>query len=452
MEARVFLRALTAAAALAPAVVQAQSSKAPASQSKPAVPTSGKLAPRLTVDYQWPKPLPSNKLLGSVLGVAVDSHDHVFVVHNVNSFTTRTETGADQNPPIAACCFSEAPIIQFDAAGNRMKSWGGAGAGYEWPAIPAGIAIAPNGNVWITGSGGMDGQVLVFSHDGAFIRQIGKAGQAPAAAAGGGRGAADTAYQGVSPGARGAAAPPAAAAGGGRGGRGGRGGPPPSLAPNSASTEMFGGATRVSFSADGKTAFIADGLRNRRVVEVDAETGAIRKFWGANGGTPSDAATPPYSPSAAPSSQFSGVTCAEPSKDGLLYVCDRGNDRIQVFKLDGSFVKEARVAPATLGDGSVSDIAFSADAAQRYLYVADGVNHKVRILDRVNLQELTNFGEGGRVPGQFYAVSSIAVDSKGNVYTGESLEGKRVQKFVYGGLAPVTKANQGVLWPVRAAK
>jgi DNA-binding beta-propeller fold protein YncE len=216
--------------------------------------------------------------------------------------------------------------------------------------------------------------------------------------------------------------------------------------------DMFGGATRVSFTTDGKTAFISDGLRNRRVVEVDAETGAIRKFWGANGSTPSDAATPAYSPSAAPSAQFSSVTCAEPSKDGMIYVCDRANDRIQVFKLDGSFVKEAKVAPATLGEGSVWDIAFSADAAQRYVYVADGGNHKVRSLDRATLTELANFGIGGRIPGAFYAVGSIAVDSKGNVYTGEAYDGKRVQKFVYGGLAPVTKTNQGVLWPVRAAK
>jgi DNA-binding beta-propeller fold protein YncE len=427
--------------ATSPSTVAAQ-----AAPQKPAsAATAGKLAPRFTVDMLWPKPLPSNKLLGSVLGLAVDSHDHVFVVHNVNSFTTRTETGADS---IAACCFSEQPIIQFDAAGNRIKSWGGPGAGYEWPALPSGIAVAPNGNIWITGTGGMDGQVLVFSHDGAFIRQIGKAGTAPAPA---GRGAnpGDTAYQGVSPGAAGRGAAPAAA--GGRGGRGGRGGAAPSLPPNSASTEMFGGATRVSFSADGNTAYIADGLRNRRVVEVDANTGAIRKHWGAYGEAPNDAATPAYSPSAAPSRQFSGVTCVETAKDGTLYVCDRANNRIQAFK-DGAFVKEAKVAAATLAAGSVWDIAFSADAAQRYLYVADGTNARVRILDRATLQELTAFGEGGRVPGTFYAVGSIAVDSKGNVYTGEALEGKRVQKFIYGGLAPVTKANQGVLWPVRTAK
>ena len=118
-----------------------------------------------------------------------------------------------------------------------------------------------------------------------------------------------------------------------------------------------------------------------------------------------------------------------------------------MFKSDGSFVKEAKVAPATLAEGSVWDIAFSADAMQRYLYVADGMSDKVRILDRVNLTELTAFGDGGRVPGSFYAVHSIATDSKGNIYTAETLEGKRVQKFNFKGVGPVTKANQGVLWP-----
>ncbi len=209
--------------------------------------------------------------------------------------------------------------------------------------------------------------------------------------------------------------------------------------------ELFGGATRITFSADGNTAYIADGARNRRVVEVDANTGAMRKFWGANGAAPSDAA--------GATGQFSRVSCAETSRDGMLYVCDQRNNRIQVFKTsDGSFVREVKVAASTLAEGSVWDIALSADAAQRFLYVADGTNQRVRILDRARLEELTAFGEGGRLPGTFYAVGSIAVDSKGNVYTGEGLEGKRIQKFIYGGIAPVTKANQGVLWPARAAK
>lgn len=414
----------------------------PAAAGQAAQAARAKLAPRFTVDLLWPRPLPEHELLGSAVGVAVDAQDHVFVVHRTDSFTGRTETGADATPPIGECCVSAKPVIEFDAAGRFVKAWGGPGAGYDWPQVPAGIAIDPAGNVWIAGAGGLDGQVLVFTRDGRFLRQIGKAGHAPAA--GRGRGAAaDTAYQGVSPGARGAAAGGRGGArGGGRGGRG----PGPSLPPNSASTEMFGGATRIAFSADGATAFIADGERNHRVVAIDAATGAFKKVWGAYGRAPGDAPQGPYTPASTPG-QFNGVACVETSKDGLLYVCDRGNDRIQVFRMDGAFVKEASVAPHTLGEGSVWDIALSRDANQRYLYVADGMNDKVRILDRVTLAELTNFGDGGRVPGTFYAVHSIATDSKGNLYTTETYEGKRVQKFVFGGIGAVTKATQGVVWP-----
>lgn len=438
---------------VAASIASAQAGKAPGkpagSAAKPAAAApQGPSAPQFTVDMLWPKPLPTHQLMGSAVGVATDAQDHVFVVHKIDSFTARTETGANATPPIAECCLSAPPVLEFDPAGKLVNAWGGPGAGYDWPAVPSGIGIDPKGNVWIAGSGGLDGQVLVFSHDGKFIRQIGKAGSAPAAAAV--AVAVDTAYQGVSPGGRGAAAggrgaPGAAPAG--RGGRGGRGGAAPSLAPNSASGDMFGGATRISFDALGTTAFIADGLRNRRVVAVDAATGAVKSFWGAYGKTPSDAPTPAYTADGAPSQSFSAVTCAEVSKDGMVYVCDRNNDRIQVFKTDGSFMKEAKVAPATLADGSVWDIAFSADAAQKYLYVADGMSDKVRILDRATLTELTAFGDGGRVPGTFYAVHSIAVDSKGNIYTAETLEGKRVQKFNYKGVGPVTKANQGALWP-----
>src|SRR5687768_16238171 len=143
------------------------------------------------------------------------------------------------------------------------------------------------------------------------------------------------------------------------------------------------------------------------------------------------------------------VHCAEPTNDGLVYVCDRPNDRIQVFRKNGTFVKEQRIAPRTLGDGSVWDIAFSRDPQQRYLYLADGKNERVYIIDRQSLEILTTFGDGGRQPGQFFAVHSIATDSKGNIFTTETYEGKRVQKFVYKGLGAVARKDQGVLWPKR---
>ena len=132
-----------------------------------------------------------------------------------------------------------------------------------------------------------------------------------------------------------------------------------------------------------------------------------------------------------------------------MYVCDRPNDRIQVFRKNGQFVKEQRIAPNTLGDGSVWDIAFSRDPQQKYMYLADGKNERMYVMDRQSLAILTQFGDGGRQPGQWFAVHSIATDSKGNLYTTETYEGKRLQKFVYKGLAPVAKMNQGVVWPSR---
>ena len=130
-------------------------------------------------------------------------------------------------------------------------------------------------------------------------------------------------------------------------------------------------------------------------------------------------------------------------------MCDRPNDRIQVFKADGTFVKEVFIAPKTLGDGSTWDVAFSKDPQQKYLYVADGKNEKVYVLDRQSMEILTSFGDGGRQPGQFFAVHSLATDSKGNIFTTETYEGKRVQRFVYKGMRAVSAADQGPLWPQR---
>src|SRR5439155_8601803 len=115
----------------------------------------------------------------------------------------------------------------------------------------------------------------------------------------------------------------------------------------------------------------------------------------------------------------------------------------------GEFVKEQRIAPLTRGDGSVWDIAFSRDPQQKYIYLADGRNEKVYVIDRQSLEILTSFGDGGRQPGQFFAVHSIATDSRGNIYTPETYDGKRVEKLVYMGLAPFTHQNQGVVWPHR---
>jgi DNA-binding beta-propeller fold protein YncE len=155
-----------------------------------------------------------------------------------------------------------------------------------------------------------------------------------------------------------------------------------------------------------------------------------------------------YDPKAPPAQQFRNpVHCVERSNDGLVYVCDRQGDRVQVFQPDGKFVKEGFYAKETLASGSAWDITFSKDREQRFMFLADGQNEKVRIILRDTLEEISNFGDGGRQPGQFYGVHSIATDSKGNLYTTETYEGKRVQKFVYKGIGAVARGSQGVLWP-----
>ena len=194
-------------------------------------------------------------------------------------------------------------------------------------------------------------------------------------------------------------------------------------------------------------AYISDGYGNHRVAVLDSETGAFKRYWGAYGNKPDDKNLGPYNPDAPPAQQFRNpVHCAELSVDNFVYVCDRVNDRIQVFGKDGKFVKEAFIAKKSLGEGSVWDIAFSKDPQQTYIYLADGRNMKVHIIRRDTLEEVSSFGDGGRQPGQFFGVHSIAVDSKGNIYTTETYEGKRVQKFVYKGVGNVPR-NQGVAWP-----
>jgi DNA-binding beta-propeller fold protein YncE len=353
-------------------------------------------APHFEVDPFWPKPLPNHWLMGSVVGVGVDSRDHVYVVHRQASLDPRTEVGAAQDPPTGECCIPAPPVLEFDPEGNLVNSWGGPGEGYDWPSSNHGLTLDPNDNIWIGGNGGDDSHILVFSRDGEFMMQLGEPGQPV----------------------------------------------------DSHSTEHFGRVAKISFSANTGEAFVADGYGNKRVAVLDTETGEFKRYWGAYGNEPSDEDLGPYDPDAPPAQQFRNpVHCADPSEDGLLYVCDRPNDRIQVFELDGTYVDEIFIAPETLGDGSTWDVTFSRDPEQRFMYVADGKNMRIYIVDRENLEVLTSFGDGGRQPGQFFGVHSIATDSDGNLYTTETYEGKRLQKFVYQGMAPVRGESRGVPWP-----
>ena len=409
---------------------------------KAVVQAAGTQAPKFEVDPLWPKPLPNHWLMGNTIGVSVDAQDHIWIIHRQGSLEAMENYGV-ANPPgpkrqkgvvEAECCAPAPAVLEFDEAGNLLASWGGKdGENYVWPLSNHGITVDFKGNVWIGGNGAQagvaaeetlapvgtkkgggaptaapkpgdaplyhDSMVMKFTQDGKFLMQIGKAGQS--------HGSNDTANLGR----------PA---------------------------KMF---------IDPKTneLYVADGYGNKRVIVYDAETGAYKRHWGAYGHKPDDADLGRYNPNDPPAQQFRNpVHCAELSNDGLLYVCDRVNDRIQVFKADGTFVKEQILFKNTLGDGAVWDIAFSKDPQQKYIYLADGSNEKVHIIDRESLQVLTSFGDGGRQPGEFYAVHSIATDSKGNIFTTETYRGQRVQKFVFKGVGPVVKQDQGVVWPKNA--
>ncbi len=365
-------------------------------RSADAAAVQAKEAPLFEVDPLWPKPLPNHWILGSAIGVGVDSRDHVFIIHRGNCSNDDTECGAAQDPPSSECCLPAPPILEFDPDGNLVNSWGGAAEGYTWPTSNHGLTVDPKDNIWIGGNGAGDSHILKFTRDGRFLMEIGIPGQET----------------------------------------------------NSNSTEHFGRVAKVSFDATGDEAYVSDGYRNRRVAVIDANTGEFKRFWGAYGNTPSDSNIGRYDPEAPLAQQFrTPVHCAEPSNDGFVYVCDRPNDRIQVFRTDGTFVTEKIIAPLTLGDGSTWDIAFSKDPEQRFMYLADGKNMKIYIMERESLEILTTFGDGGRQPGLFFAVHSIATDSRGNIFTTETYEGKRVQKFVYKGMGPVTEMNQGAPWP-----
>jgi DNA-binding beta-propeller fold protein YncE len=395
-------------------------------QKKAAVEAAGVMAPRFEVDPLWPKPLPNHWILGQTIGVSVDAQDHVWIIHRAGSLEAG-ELHATTKPQTAQCCAPADPVLEFDQAGNLINHWGGPGEGYDWPESNHGITIDYKGNVWIGGnsqnlptgaarrpapaggqvqeegqSGGPlgtnDAMVLKFTQAGKFLMQIGKPGQSK----------------------------------------------------GSNDTENLRRPAKTFIDKQTNEVFVADGYGNHRVIVFDADSGKYKRHWGAYGNKPNDNNLGNYNPDAPPAQQFRNpVHCADLSVDRLLYVCDRANDRLQVFKPDGTFVKEQFYEKRTLGSGSVWDIAFSKDPQQKYIYLADGENDRVHIIDRESLQVLTTFGEGGRQPGEFYGVHSIATDSKGNIYTTETYRGQRVQRFLYKGLAPVTKEDQGVLWPAK---
>jgi hypothetical protein len=417
-------------------------------------------APNFVLDPAWPKPLPHHWMMGDVGGIAVDKHDHIWVYHRPRMLSSTDSgmqgvagTDAKGNPVSAlgfkrpfgqlnGCCMPAPSVLEFDQEGNLLQAWGGPGDpgfldkkcrqqdGCYWPAREHGIYVDQNDFVYLAGNGqarnfhgqfpwapnfGNDSQILKFKTDGTFVMQIG------------------------TPGAKG---------------------------PNSNDTSGGVNGTPEPFwpadmVVDPKTnlMYIADGYGNRRVLIVDAATGKYVGHFGAYGQNPvvgenaagenagEDVSSWPAEYKAGemkPKFFRSPVHCAKLANDGLLYVCDRSNNRVQIFKASEvgkpcsnpggevgkcGFVGELHVAPQT-SLGTSGTVNFSTDAKQSCMYIADLGNDLIYVINRENLTELSRFGGGGRQAGEFHWPHVVAVDAEGNVYVGEVDGAARAQKFL----------------------
>lgn len=349
-------------------------------------PGNGNVAPQFRVDPDWPKPLPNNWVLGQVGGMDVAQDDTIWIVQRPRSLDENAELIHSDPAP---------PVMQFDRDGNLLQAWGPVegpegvpeDAPYEWFDNEHGLWVDHNNNVWLAGNGGDDHQVLKFTRDGEFLLQIGEKGET-----------------------------------------GGNN-----------DTELLGRPADGDVDPDANEVYIADGYLNNRVIVFDADTGEYKRHWGAYG----QEEIPEIPAGEAPfddeeADQFGNpVHCSVLAHDGLVYVCDRANNRVQVFETDGTFVSEFAMQPGDPGLGSTWDVDFSPDRDETFLFIADGSNQHIYTLLRADEELLDQFGRGGRYAGQFQWVHNLATDSKRNLYTAEVETGKRAQKFEFRGYRSV---------------
>jgi hypothetical protein len=373
--------------------------------------------PKYKVDPSWPKmPLPNKWIMQGVPDLVVDKDDHIWVVSRPRDVMP-DETGAATNPPRTDCCVASAAILEFDTEGNLLKGWGGADYTPGWPALgnphpgagaEHGIVVDRQGNVWLSGSSRGD-SVQKFTGDGKFLWDFGHRGPRP---------------------------PP--------------GEKLEPLKQNNQDTDTFpGGVFFFDLDEDAHEMYVVDA---KRVLIYDMDTGAFKRGWGGHGIPLSEVdndPTPPYDWKSGPppdQKQFApALHCVHIAVDGLVYVCERGSDRVQVFTKQGKFVTSFFVHPSTPSRGpecggpgstiygmcgTIYNLTFSHDPMQKYLLIADGTNDKIWIQDRKTGELAGSIGDNGRMAGQFHWIDGIAMDSKGNIYTGEVDTGKRVQKFI----------------------
>jgi DNA-binding beta-propeller fold protein YncE len=340
-----------------------------------ATPAGAHSVPMFAVDRAWPK-VPAKWKLGDASSFAVDAKDDVWLLHR-----PRTLKPAD-------AAMAAPPVIVFDTAGNFIKAWGGAGNGYEWPEREHGIHLDYKGFVWLGGNNcptnGLPGlkpvaddQLLKFTQEGKFVMQIGHSNRSK----------------------------------------------------GNADTENLHRAADVWVHPPTNELFVADGYGNHRVAVFDAETGAFKRMWGAFGNKPMDddhcdVVAPKSFPDGPGPQNFSTVHAIRVARDGMVYVADRENRRVQMFTTGGTFVKQL-IRTAT---PFARDLALSPDAAQQFLYVGDGDD--IAVVDRKTLEIVGSIKVAGMIGGGH----QIATDSKGNIYIAQTTAG--LQKLAFKGMSP----------------
>ena len=344
--------------------------------------------PMFEPDPLWSQALPNKWVTGQVGGVAIDAHDNLWVFHRPGTIPDG-EKAASLSPPQAECCIPAPAVLEFDPNGKFLRAWGGPGQGYEWFSSEHGIFVDYRDNVWLSGNAKEDNQILKFSTMGKLRLQIGHAGQ--------------------------------------------NGG--------SNDTANLGGPAGLFVYPKTNELFVADGYFNRRVIVFDAETGAYKRHWGAYGKKPDDGLKLPSREElvqgARPEGFNNPVHAVVVTNDDLVYIADRSNNRLQVFKLDGTFVREVFISRNTLqAEGTVHGFAVSPDKDQRFLYVVDGSNKAIRILNRQTLDILASVGgHAGHNAREFFHIHSVASDSKGNLFLGEVNNGQRYYRYAFKGMS-----------------
>lgn len=364
--------------------------------------------PVYSVDPSWPKmPLRNKWLIQGVPTLVTDHNDHIWVLNRQLDIDP-DEAGAASNPPRTDCCVAAPAVLEFDTQGNLLRAWGGTGYHPDWPSNEHTIVVDKEGNVWISASGRGAG-IQKFTGDGKFLWDFGHRGPKPAP---------------------GQTLPP--------------------LVENNQQTDVLpNGVFIFTLDEAARELYLVEG---KRVLVYNMDNGSFKRGWGGHGmplSEISNAPTPDYDwKGAAPPDQKDfapALHCIRISVDNLVYVCERGMNRIQVFTKDGTFVTKYHIAPntpargatrcggpghATLGMcGTTYNLTFSHDADQKYILVADGTNHKIWVHDRKTGALAGSIGNLGRMAGEFFWIDAIAIDSLGNLYTGEVHTGKRVQKF-----------------------